>query len=294
MTQGASHPFPNHDIRAYLATNKSQGCLKNGGGSWNYLQSTRLYTPVVIPDVASGSAWSVVSTAISTTKADRQFDTLQKSWEKHEKVNFDKFINNYTMAKTKGQGPDNDPHLISLWCSTSVVMQIMQHIGYTNAQKILGYRLSGVADLDKGSKETAEKKVKKLCQLIDRLNKDSGGELKGVVLFNSRVGDMNKQHNATTNILGQVAAAATNEGYNTIAILQIPNKDILGNYKSGIVDNTGGKPKSNNYIYDLLDITTASGERMDDRIKAYFWHLVASFIQGDQSPLGKTKAEQEP
>jgi hypothetical protein len=114
MTQGASHPFPNHDIRAYLATNKSQGCLKNGGGSWNYLQSTRLYTPVVVPDVASGSAWSVVSTAISTTKADRQFDTLQKSWEKHEKVNFDKFINNYTMAKTKGQGPDNDPHLISL------------------------------------------------------------------------------------------------------------------------------------------------------------------------------------
>jgi hypothetical protein len=170
----------------------------------------------------------------------------------------------------------------------------MQHIGYTNAQKILGYRLSGVADLDKGSKETAEKKVKKLCQLIDRLNKDRGGELKGVVLFNSRVGDMNKQHNATTNILGQVAAAATNEGYNTIAILQIPNKDILGNYKSSIVDNTGGKPKSNNYIYDLLDITTASGERMDNRIKAYFWHLVASFIQGDQSPLRKTKAEQEP
>jgi hypothetical protein len=44
------------------------------------------------------------------------------------------------------------------------------------------------------------------------------------------------------------------------------------------------------YTFDLLDVGTqavgANTKFMDNMAKAYFWHLVASFLQGARSPLG--------
>ncbi|KAL2128822.1 hypothetical protein VTI74DRAFT_8602 [Chaetomium olivicolor] len=46
-------------------------------------------------------------------------------------------------------------------------------------------------------------------------------------------------------------------------------------------------PFMGSYVFDLLDVDSGSTEFMDDTAKAYFWHLVASFLQGSGSPLGR-------
>jgi hypothetical protein len=188
-------------------------------------------------------------------------------------------------------------------------MQMMDHLGYAEAQKILGYRLSGGESLTRDAKATAEKKVVELHGAIAKAvaevaMKPSHPVVNGVLLFNFRIGDVNPQHDANLSILAQVRQVAAAQGYVTIAIPQMDSttyeKDFNNKLDTNIPSNTPekSKPFMGSYTFDLLDVVRKdSGTRapfMDNTAKAYFWHLTASFLQGKFSPLGAADASKLP
>lgn len=263
-------------------TSKEAPCVVRGRKSWKYLKSIGLHASLVlVPDHKGQSAVAYANSTLGTAEANDCYDT--------QNSDFDLLMRARVTAKAKvgakawpiGAGPETDPGLIDLLGSTTVAMQMMQHLGYSEAQKILGYRLSGGAALGETAKSTAHAKVTALCEMIDGAKTATGGTPSGVLLFNYRLGEVNKQHNANKDILEQVCKVAADMGYVTIVIPQMSSGQYKTNLK-GIEDKKGGGV----YIFDLLDVKTPDAQFMDNTAKAYFWHLVASFMQGVRSPIG--------
>ncbi len=281
-------PDPNRDL--FYGEEVEQGspgaeapCVMRGRKSWRYLKSIGLNASLaMVQDRMGQTAVALANSKLSAEQVDRwyvehrnapdtDFDPIMA-----QRVNATQSVNDWM----RGTGPAGDPRLIDLLASTSVVMQMMQYLGRAEAQKILGYRLSGGARLDPTARDLAHRKVRDLCQMIDGATTASGGKPSGIVLFNYRIGDVNLQHNANSTILGQVceAAAAPGKNFVTIVIPQMAS-NLYARHKADIESKT-------RYVFDLLDVNSRSTDFMNDTAKAYFWHLVASFLQGPNSPLG--------
>ncbi len=298
-------------------------CVTRGRKSWFYLWSIgRLPSLVIVPDDVGAGVVGRANTFLSADAADkwlaRQTDFVKKngstpdfSARAFEMVIGDEIDkmwqdNPHGMAWPARDGPAKDPRLIDLWCSTSVVMQMMDYLGYAEAQKILGYRLSGGASMSKAATDTAENKVVQLHNAIAGAvakvaGRDSKAVVKGVLLFNFRVGDLNTQHDANIPLLTQVRQQAAAHGYVTIAIPQMDGKtykkDFDRNLDTIAPGNTpaASMPFMVSETFDLLDIAHDKPSAfMDNTAKAYFWHLVASFLQGKLSPLGTPDASKLP
>ncbi len=253
-------------------------CVSRGRKSWRYLKSIGLGASLVmVPDRMGQTAVAYANNTLSTAQADQWYDDRNSAFDTLMAARVDAITG--PASWPTGTGPARDPGLIDLLASTSVVMQMMQHLGQAEAQKILGYRLSGGVGLTPRAQELAHRKVNALCAIIDGARMASGGTPKGVVLFNYRVGDVNRQHNANPTILGEVCTAAESQNLVTIVIPQMASS-VYARHRAGIAGQTS-------YVFDLLDVASGSTDFMDDTAKAYFWHLVASFLQGHDSPLGR-------
>ena len=302
---------------------KEANCVARGRKSWFYLRSIDcLPSLVIVPNIQSPNVVNLANALLSADEADRWFadqlgflatnaatpdlektgfdrvvaDQIDKMWSEHpQRLNW-----------PEGKGPSDDGRLIDLLCSTSIVMQMMDHLGWADAQKILGYRLSGGEGLTQAAKDTAEKKVMHLLQIIDRAvdeaTKPGFPAVQGVVLFNFRIGDVNGQHDANLSILRQVRRKAADKGFVTIAIPQMDGGTYLKKFKAALSAPPETvlpplQPFMGNYTFDLLDVeppTGAPAAYMDNRAKAYFWHVTASFLQGKFSPLGAPEATKAP
>ncbi len=194
-------------------------CRQRGGKSWAYLQETSLNASLVlVPHRRGSSQVALANSQLSSEEADAWYVEGGMSFEKALMARINHIRGNGKWATR--EGPDRDPYLINLLASTTIVMQMMEHIGHAQAQKILGYRLSGGATLEGTERETlAHNKVIQLCRIIDGATQaithaagDPRHGPKGVVFFNYRVGDVNKQHNATPGILNDVRMAAAAHG----------------------------------------------------------------------------------
>ena len=305
---------------------KEANCVARGRKSWFYLRSIDcLPSLVIVPKIQSSNVVNLANTLLNADEADRWFadqlgflatnaatldmertgfdrvvaDQIEKMWTEHQRLNW-----------PGGKGPSDDPRLIDLLCSTSIVMQMMDHLGWADAQKILGYRLSGGEGLSQAAKDTAEKKIMSLLQTIDSAVDEATkqgssavkGVVEGVVLFNFRIGDVNGQHDANVLILSQVRRMAAAKGYVTIAIPQMDGGIYSKKFKaalSGAPETAPAalQPFMGKYTFDLLDVdppTGAPAAYMDNRAKAYFWHVTASFLQGKFSPLGAPEEAKAP
>ncbi len=305
------------------ADEKEANCVARGRKSWFYLRSIDcLPSLVIVPNMQSSNIVNLANALLSADEADRwltdqvAFLATIAATPGVEKTGFDRLIADQIdkmwlehpqrLNWPEGKGPSDDQRLIDLLCSTSIVMQMMDHLGWANAQKILGYRLSGGEGLSQAARETAEKKVKQLIQLIDRATDEAGKQgfypVQGVVLFNFRTGDVNPQHDANLSLLSHVRQVAAAKGYVTFAIPQMDGGIYAKEFKealSGPPEKAPAllQPFMGNYTFDLLDVDPPIGTPvtyMDNRAKAYFWHLTASFLQGKLSPLGAPDAAKAP
>ncbi|KAL2128094.1 hypothetical protein VTI74DRAFT_9735 [Chaetomium olivicolor] len=195
-------------------------------------------------------------------QTDGGYDTENSDFDALMKARVDAMAKAGPAGWPTGIGPAKDTGLIDLLASTS---------------KILGYRLSSGAALSDRAKTLAYAKFNALYIVIDRA-KTKTAEVKGVVLFNYRIGDVNKQHNANPTILLDVREAVAKKGYVIIVIPQMAS-GVYRTHKAKIA-------ATGSYVFDLLDVDSGSTEFIDDTAKAYFWHLVASFLQGSNSLLG--------
>ena len=263
-------------------------CVARGRKSWQYLKSIGLGASlVIVGNDDTQSAVGRVNDALTTALATSKYIANNQSFDTVIKGQIDALVegNGHAPRVADGNsttGPSYDPSLINIWASTSVAMQMMQHLGLSTAQKILGYRLSGGANLKDSAKRLAEQKFIALCGIIDTAKK-ANRELKGVVLFNYRIGDVNTQHDSNPGILKNVHDAAVAMGYMTIVIPQMSSREYNTLLKEGSV---GGATGGLGFIFDMLDLAVPKAPFMDNTAKAYFWHLVASFLQGAGSPLG--------
>jgi len=300
-------------------------CVVRGRKSWFYLKAIGCVPSlVIVPDARGSSVVTLANSLLSATTADNYLATQTNFINTHasttgfDKTGFDRVMAEQIaqmwrdhprgMPWPTGKGPTDDPRLIDLLCSTSVVMQMMDHLGVAEAQKILGYRLSGGQSLSQEARTTAEHKVVRLHRAIDDAvaevkKHDSRAVVKGVVLFNFRIGDVNTQHDSNLSILGQVRKEAAAKGYVTIAIPQMDSVTYEKDFHKKLAvpipatAPAASKPFMGDYTFDLLDVAPAQGAPapyMDNTAKAYFWHLTASFLQGKLSPLGHPDTTKAP
>ena len=287
-------------------------CVERGQKSWRYLQAIRLNASLVmVPHREGSSQVGLANSTLSSGEADTWYVDTPTTFNDALTARLNHIGSGRAWAD--GPGVDDDPCLIDLLASTTVAMQMMEHIGYAQAQRILGYRLSGGAALRDTPGETlALQKFGQLCHVIDSANawlRAGRNTLRGVVLFNYRIGDVNRQHNASEGILRDVRRVAAAHGYATIVIPQMASKDYIRNHKAVVkapgssTSNPNLNPFMSSFVFDLLDVdppppqpqqgqgtsqqpAPAASQFMDDTAKAYFWHLVATYMQGDFSPLG--------
>ena len=301
---------------AQSESSKISPCVQRGRKSWKYLQAIGLNASLVMVPHRIGSGQ--VAHANDTLSAEEA-----TTWYVDKPTTFDQALTTWVGHLDRrppwpqGPGVANDPCLIDLLASTTVVMQMMEYIGYQEARRILGYRLSGGATMGGTREALALQKVYQLCGIIDAVNTNVNNTLQGVVLFNYRIGDVNKQHNASAGILNDVRKAAAAHRYATIVIPQM-SSDEYRKHKPAVtthgrsVSTPALTPYMRSVVFDLLDVDTpvqqpqqghqprqgssqqpaaAAPQFMDDTAKAYFWHLVATFMQGTFSPLGTATGE---
>lgn len=287
-------------------------CVTRGRKSWRYLQAIRLNASLVmVPHREGSSQVGLANSTLSSGEANMWYVDTPTTFDEAVAARLSHIGGRGAWAD--GPGVDGDPCLIDLLASTTVVMQMMEYIGYAEAQRILGYRLSGGATLSGTPGESlALRKVDQLCGLIESVDTwlgKKGHKLRGVVLFNYRIGDVNRQHNAGAGILHDVRSVAAEHGYATIVIPQMASSEYARRHKA-VITLPGSSssdrrldPFMNSFVFDLLDVeppaaqpqqgqgtsqqaAAAASPFMDDTAKAYFWHLVATYMQGTFSPLG--------
>ncbi|KAK4223409.1 hypothetical protein QBC38DRAFT_373119, partial [Podospora fimiseda] len=303
--QDSNHPFSNVNIRTCITALRSddpeseEGKIAGKAGvSWEYLKSIRFPASLVIfkrctEMTASAEVKRNKETAyrrfveknLDHNIAEKSFELQQKYPEK----SFNDWLGDDEILKAKNDGTDvpND-QIIHLWCSTTIVMQMMNYLGIAESQKILGSHLSGchlsrvAGDID--VQGVANRKFNELCVLINQrfIAEPAEKKPKGVVLFNFRKGEVNGQHDSSIEIFNQVRTLCDKLGrqYLLFAIPQMGPEDWtrLENDK---------KPQQHE-IFDLLDVhSLAESKPIDNRIKAFFWHQVATRLQpADISFLG--------
>ncbi|KAK3984320.1 hypothetical protein QBC44DRAFT_375316 [Cladorrhinum sp. PSN332] len=298
----SSHPFPTVNIQTCLTTMNYQDSaetIKRTRGSWEYMNSIGLSTSLVIVPYKRGR--KIIATAnedLTHAIAEKNFLEQLSTKAKGKSFSFASVLKELREKGNPGPGPDQepeedellgpvkDPKLVHIWCSTSIVMQMMNYLGFRQSQKILGYHLSGGSQMPQGVKTAAEGKFLDLCATI---NAQCTPKTKGVVLFNYRIGDVNTQHDANMNIFTQVRELCRARGYLLFAIPQM--KSDKWNKIPAAEKPAGAE------IFDLLNVVSSpannpngtSGGPTDNRAKAYFWHLVATYLQGtsESAPLGK-------
>jgi hypothetical protein len=175
----------------------------------------------------------------------------------------------------KDKGPDAEDNLIHLLMSTSVVMQLMQYIGVEHSQIILGERLC--AGLNDGQLKAADDKLKALKSTIEKAKE--GQAVKKVLLFNYRLGEVNKQHDSCRSILEQVKKLARAKGLAVVIVPQM-SKD---QYEQHFIQVSKDEVVTPDYIFDIYDLAnpkaTKEDQYNDKRITAKFWTTVAQELQ---------------
>jgi hypothetical protein len=263
---------------------------KRARSSWRYLTTIGLTTAVVLVRDGTGPVfWPHVHDYLTWDEVDAAY---RRQGSGMIPQSFDDIVVGEMEAmggippvidyKVK-HGPEREPQLVDLLCSTSAVMQLMKYLGVQQSQMILGYRLSGGSHRTRWVEEVATQKLQQLVEIIDEVySVVDDVDLEGVLLFNYRLGDVNKQHDSNVDILEQVRRLAAEQKLATIIVPQMDNKE----YQKLIVklEDDEDENNENSYLrkyfhFDFLGLTVPNASWMDNRVKAYFWHLVAVFLQ---------------
>ncbi|KAI8955364.1 hypothetical protein F4801DRAFT_601905 [Xylaria longipes] len=212
-------------------------------------------------------------------------------------------------------GPRKQEYLLPLLASTSVVISQMKYLGFSEAKRskyiwnsvllkpsafgysdndwliitnatVLGIRLSGArpeGEVPRRVREQAGQKFRllkaKIWQIRNEIN-----NLKGVVLFNFRTGDVNHQHDSNVDIFHNFRAEAEKRKLAVIAIPQMHASD-WDSTKRELKQKSDGlqqpiTPYKRDWVFDLLDVDKpGSPQELDNRVKACFWYLVAVHLQ---------------
>ncbi|KAK4203116.1 hypothetical protein QBC40DRAFT_262687 [Triangularia verruculosa] len=287
-----------------VSTNES---IKNGRKSWSYMNQIGLDALVTQVDDGGRDLIKKPHVNLFGPDLDEIYDVQHGSPNDSPKL-FDNLLATQVLTPSKSPqsrsandtGVDNDPRVISLHCSTSIVMQLMKYLGEDTSQKILGYRLSGGGtDGFHDTYQEAKFKVEALCEKISHIHQmvaAEGGTAKGVYLFNYRVGHVNPQHDSNFHLLNDFRTEAAKQGFITIVIPQLnpqyasmPKHQHLKHETSDLanliretaptVDSAEVARYKGHYLFDLLDVYTTTPKPMNSAVKACFWHLVASYLQ---------------
>ena len=286
-----------HPIRPLInganhASKKEAAVISRGRTSWTYLHSIGLKSAlVIVPDRKGQGQFQIINDSLTwvecMTTFQRQnnyytetdftdFDTL--AWlevlQLHSKVYKIARESNgkrRTLPVLENQGPGKQGYLVDLAASTSIVMQQMKYLGPLNTYHILGHRLSGgtegpEGDIPNDTRNKAGIKVQKLTEIIRKIQqavnkaKKTGNvrDLKGVVIFNYRLGDVNVQHDSNPQILDQFKSLAGSKGFATIIIPQC-NKEQWKEAEKAIKTDSKD-PYSEKYVFDFLDTLNEDSE----------------------------------
>ena len=184
---------------------ESESC-GSGRRTHNYARSIGLALPIqtVGSQPAGSNSWARMANA-STAKGFNDAN-LEQGRRPADEQDFDSIVTAGTNALsrkklTKGKiKPRNDPDMFSLWCSTSIVGQLMQNLGVANAQKILGHRFSlGLTD---EMKQVCDDRIAKLKSTIADVQREQ--DVQKVVLLTYRKGDINAIHDTNSDLMKQI------------------------------------------------------------------------------------------
>ena len=269
--------------------------VKRARGSWRYLTTIGLTTAVVLVRDGTGPLfWPYVHDYLT-------WDEVHEAYRRQSRGMVPRTFDDMVVGEIEAMGgnppaldyrvkhgPTREPQLVDLLCSTSAAMQLMQYLGVRQSQMILGYRLSGGPQRTRWVEEVATQKLQQLVEKIDQVYR-AVDNLGGVLLFNYRLGDVNKQHDSNVDILAQVRRLAAEQKLATIIVPQMDSKGYGELVTKLEADEEENENNENAYLrkyfhFDFLGLTVPDAPWMDNRVKAYFWHLVAVFLQRG-SPL---------
>ena len=278
------------------AETQERDSKKNGKGAWKYLKSIGLPSALAGVRFASYTQWELANRSLTWDiihALDQEQEVSQTTKpidEEFERVFTS--ISGIDKAPTGDYGPNADDKLIPLLVTTSVVMQLIQYLGVEESQIILGRRLcQGLPD---DLVKVAQDNLQKLEKVILKATTQSGKEK--VLLFNYRLGQVNTQHDSNRTILEQIKKVAAAKNAVVVIVPQMP-KDA---YQKEFATPSTDKDKTQDFIFDiyglgdegkpargvspLFDIVNDlnSDEPLDysdQRIKVYFWSLVAQTLQ---------------
>ncbi|KAK0716545.1 hypothetical protein B0T21DRAFT_396119 [Apiosordaria backusii] len=147
--------------------------VRNGRNTWNSYNTIGLDTVLMPVDTKNNhDKITAPHTNLSSPLIDRAY--RKQRTHSVDQQTFDTipliFGHSETTQAVGPTGVNADPRVISLHCSTSIVMQMIDQLGKATSQKILGYRLSGGGrPTFERTKRLAEEKVETLCQKITKI-----------------------------------------------------------------------------------------------------------------------------
>ena len=271
--------------------------ISRGRGAWRFLKGIGLTGAlIIVPDRKGLPNLEHVNDSLTYEECNKAYDSQFTIEEPDfDEIVWDRIKEMWRVTQKDGRsqfppdrGTKTEDYLVHLLVSTSIVMQQMKYLGPAAAKKILGYRLSGGVPGPGGEvpvdiRQQAAGKLLKLIKKIEiarariRLARQGAHpgipEFKGVIIFNYRIGDVNRQHDSNLDILRQVKRLSGERGLATIIIPQCNDKDWAKVRTSLKEVPSETDPYMDDYVFNMLGVGK-EGSFLDGRVKVKFYNSI--------------------
>jgi hypothetical protein len=183
--------------------------------------------------------------------------------------------------------PWSDSELVNMHPTTTIVMQMREFFGHDVwYNRIVRGFTKGIETAAATAIQEVDAKITELSNIIDRVIREETqkGRLgRRVVIYNYRIGDVNKQNDSTIPLLRQVQRLAHKCGACVIILPSMKRADWNNQVQPQL--NKKQQKWGPDYVFDLHNLGgNAVARPTDKRGIPIFWFKVAKFLQIDNSP----------